>query len=69
MKSTDIAVVDMAGRLPGAADFEQFWEMLRTGSEGAYPSSRCRGPRSCRQGSGGKVYPTTVRRANPFAIA
>ncbi|EHY87756.1 SDR family NAD(P)-dependent oxidoreductase [Saccharomonospora azurea] len=34
VRSTDIAVVGMSGRFPGAANIEQFWELLRSGRDG-----------------------------------
>ena len=32
-----IAIIGMAGRFPGAADVEQFWENLREGVESIAP--------------------------------
>ena len=29
-----IAIISMAGRFPGAANVDQFWEMIRSGKEG-----------------------------------
>ena len=37
MSSTDIAIVGMAARLPGASNVEQFWRNLRDGVESVRP--------------------------------
>ena len=37
---TEIAVVGMAGRFPGAPDVDAFWEMLREGRESSRTFTR-----------------------------
>lgn len=33
MSETDIAIIGMSGRFPGAKDLEDFWQNLRDGVE------------------------------------